>query len=47
MREKVGPALRPGDAAPPLELLTAEGSRARLDNYRGRAVLVSFLSHAA
>lgn len=47
MREKVGPVLRIGDTAPPLELPTAAGEQVRLEDGRGRAVLVSFLSHAA
>lgn len=47
MREKPGATLRPGDVAPALELPTAAGQRVRLEDCRGLAVLVSFLSHAA
>lgn len=35
-----------GDPAPPLELETLEGSGFRLEDERGRPVLVSFLRHA-
>lgn len=36
-----------GDAAPPLELAAPSGIRIRLEDFRGRSVLLSFLSHAA
>jgi peroxiredoxin len=35
-----------GDQAPPLELETLEGSGFRLEDERGRAVLLTFLRHA-
>ncbi len=35
-----------GDKAPPLELETLEGSGFRLEDERGRAVLLTFLRHA-
>jgi peroxiredoxin len=35
-----------GDPAPPLELQTLEGSGFRLEDERGRAVLLTFLRHA-
>ena len=35
-----------GDPAPPLELETLEGSGFRLEDERGRPVLLSFLRHA-
>jgi peroxiredoxin len=35
-----------GDAAPPLELRTVDGSGFRLEDERGRPVLLSFLRHA-
>lgn len=46
-RSKPGPALKVGDIAPPLDLPDAAGARVRLEGFRGRAALVSFLSHAA
>ncbi len=36
-----------GSAAPPIDLSTEEGERHKLENYSGKPVLVSFLSHAA
>lgn len=33
--------------APALKLLTADGREIDLANYRGKPVLISFLSHAA
>jgi peroxiredoxin len=39
--------LKTGDPAPPLDLPTAKGDRVRLEDLRGRSVLLSFLSHAA
>lgn len=47
MANRLGPALRVGDAAPPLELPAANGVCVRLEDFCGRPVLVSFLSHAA
>ncbi len=35
-----------GDTAPPLDLPTIGGGRVRLEELRGRPVLVSFLRHA-
>jgi len=35
-----------GDPAPRIELPTIDGELLRLDDLRGRAVLVSFLRHA-
>lgn len=39
-------APKAGDPAPPLELQTLEGSGFRLEDERGRPVLLSFLRHA-
>lgn len=47
MSSRPGPALQIGHAVPPLELAAPAGIRVRLENFRGRPVLVSFLSHAA
>lgn len=47
MAKRLGPPLQVGDPAPPLDLPSAAGPRVRLEDFRGRPVLVSFLSHAA
>lgn len=47
MATRLRPPLQIGDAAPPLELPTSAGARVRLEDFLGRPVLVSFLSHAA
>lgn len=40
------PPPRVGEPAPPLELPTLDGGSLRLEDLRGRPVLVSFLRHA-
>ncbi len=47
MSNRLRPALQIGDAAPPLELAAPSGIRVRLEDFRRRPVLLSFLSHAA
>jgi peroxiredoxin len=45
-RAKPSAAPQVGDLAPPLQLSTIDGSGFRLEDERGRPVLLTFLRHA-